>query len=1145
MSNFSYSNRPRPTIFFNCGELRPTSFRYEWEPPINGPNPPRIVKPRPPIIIPPFPQSGDGWVCICKTQDTNGSIYNGCLDESERECIPRISAPPGVPISNLYSSKAQCEDSGFGRPPCALSVHRCTRQDQQCPKAIPPSIFVNGIISLGTCVEELPAKFRPAGTYNTRGRCLINCLDFNSCRYRTIIGEGGGGGGGGRRLFKCNRFRAEQCDSGETTATFLYASGVDCVECTAQESRTNPNCIYTSPNCDDPTAPPCRNTNCGTKCIDNGPKICPVTTQDGEFTIPPSTTNPRVRKCIACLIPPEDPIRDAGCTNETIAQCRTRCISDECPPVGPITPGGAGSTGSTTTTVGINNQSTVIVIPTGSTGINNQSTTTAGSTGTVGTRGETSTGGQDPQLDKENELQSPPLGSSFNRTLNVSPKYNCTVSNGVRGCYECTTGNCEYNSLNDCLVGCFSQYENFRIKTPSITTNLQSARFISQEDFIRYSTLGEPIPSNLINYKAPINENPKLNSIKIVGGVPRYVKTINLSPQKGVIYVDDNTREKVELNKTPVYDTEYNIFNFTSDNLTKLTVNSLRLDIFNTTVAEEVFYFLRKYNDNTYNWSEKYYFNLTPEKIALSLRKDLIDAFQSIHYSDNTLINQKEFLETLKSLLISGRLNEFDPNFYVELAQKQANDELLLIEGTADKVAADQASLTLTLNGSQPTEEDLYKSANKFRVLRQKRLNTDIGVKVDVELLDGSAIQIPFEDAGIVAENIEEVEDAVPVGVGDGYFLDVSTIQNSKQVPLDNLNELAVFTPEVVRFTALKAINEDPYTHITVSSSSSYNEFLDAYSIANTSSLFFELDLSTVKIVNDENSLINEIHGTYKLVTSQYRINKLLINYGFNISKVCLDYRDPLFTYAYNTSTIETNVKDVTFRNFDFYLSGNYIDDRILTRNIPFAMILVPGCGSRHNPFNNESDIISIINNNIVVRQISVMPTIRLNDYGLLDDSLIEYETDETLAPPSNYYGYSTKLFYNYDPSNYTGAYYYNGEYRNVRPVEITDTEPILGKIIKQIVNPLVQAYSPKELKWFDIFSRLTYDELGKYILSNGLETLKSYIKNAYNIPVKDVLATEKDSKTGLIETDDFDDSITTVRGQVIISGNRKNTLYG
>lgn len=1142
MSNFSYSNRPRPTIFFNCGELRPTSFRYEWEPPINGPNPPRIVKPRPPIIIPPFPQSGDGWVCICRTQDTNGSVNNGCLDESERECVPRINAPAGVPAGPLYSSKAQCEDSGFGRPPCALSVHRCVRQSEACPKAYPPRVFVDGVIIRGNCVEDLPAKFRPVGAFRSRGACLVSCLDSNTCRYR--IDEVP------RPLFKCNRFRAEQCDSGETTASFLYASGVTCVECTPEEIRTNPECIYTSRNCDDPGAPPCRDTRCGTKCIDLGPKVCPITTLDGELTTRPPNINPRIRKCIPCLIPSVDPLRDAGCTNETIAQCRTRCISDECPPVGPITPGGGGgggggSTGTPTTTVGISNQSTVVVIPTGSIGTNNQSTVTVGSTGTVATRGETNTGGQDPQLDKENELRSPPLESSFNRTLNVNPKYNCEVNNGVRGCYECTTGNCQYQSLNDCLIGCFSENPNFRIKSPSITTNLQSVRFVSQEDFVRYSTLGSPIPSNLINYKAPSTENPKLNSVKIVGGVPRYIKTINLNPQQGVIYVDDNTREKVELNKTAVYDTEYNIFNFTSDNLTRLTSNSLRLDIFNNTVAEEVSYFLRKYQDNTNDWSEKYYFNLTPEKLSLSLRKDLNDALQSIHYPDNTLIPQKEFLETLKSLLISGRLNEFDPNFYIELSRQQANDELLLIEGTVDEVVSEQASLTLTLNGVQPTKEDIYKSANKFRVLRQKRLNTDIGVKVDVELLDGSAIQIPFEDAGITAESIASTEDAVPVGVGDGYFLDVSTLQDTKQVPLDNLNDFAVYTPEAVRFTALKAVNDDPYTYLTVSSSSSYNEFLNAYSIAEVDSLFFELDLSTAKIVNDENSLINEIHGTYKLVTSQYRINKLLINYGFNISKVCLDYRDPLFTYAYTTSSFETKVKDVTFRNFDFYLSGNYIDDRILTRNIPFAIVLVPGCGSRHNPFNNESEITSIINNNIVVRQISVMPTIRLTDYGLLDDSLLEYETDETVSPPPDYYGYSTKLFYNYDPSNYVGTYYYNGEYRNSRPVEITNTQPILGKIIKEVVDPLIQSYSPRELKWFDIFSRLTYDELGQYILSNGLDTLKSYIKNTYDISVKDVLATDKDSKTGLIVTDDFDDSVTTVRNQVVTSGNRKNILYG
>lgn len=1124
MTDPNIPNTARPQLFFNCGELQPASFRYDGLPTIIY-NQPYIPGIRNPIIIRPYPTDDEPWVCVCRNTDLTSEGDGGCLDSASRECVKRsqVVFGPNTRISTTeYSTKAECENSAFNEAPCALSVYECVTQARDCPyDTVRGSIFgrplPGSFILDRDCVRRPNQRNRPVGLniFATLGECIPNCLDVTSCRYpepdpQIPIGGGGGGGGptGGpfipitpRIKYKCVETNRIICEDLNGSNPPVIAVTKSCQACTEKETLLNPLvCRYSANNCS-PTGriedSECKSTVCGTKCISSNPIPC----FDPRFTY--------VKKaCVACTT------QDISCVaNQSFQTCRSRCITTLCPPITPRPP--------------ILPDVPVVVVEEPKPPIADDP--------------ETRIPTEEPS---ENEVEGDP-----EQVIQVikPPRqrqgYNCESRDGRRVCVACLGDRsvCQYDTEIDCLRTCFVN-ENVFVEVPRVKPP-RNPSYIYQSDYDNFlaqaQTTSDIILNGSVKLTLPPNSNKKLNNIKVVGDKPRYIKTINLNAPKNVIYEDKFNGAKVLLKSEPLYDEIYNFFNKKPSPTTKLNYNSIRTDIFSDVVAEEVFFFLNKYAGTTnVKWNEIYYFNLTLDKLAISIRKELGDAFESIHHIDNTLIGKNVFLEVLRRLLVSGRLNEFDPDFYIDLANRQSNDQLLSMIYPDSKLFSEKIALTLSLNQSLPSDDSYYTAANKFRILRQKRLNTDVGANITVETVSAT-VALPLEDAGIAIIPLTGVDatDYVSIGVGDGYFIDATTETEQVKIPVNTYVSASLMTPASVRYTAARAANLDPNSVISVTSTNSNIELSSNYVESTEGPLYFILDLSSVSFIKEEDVILNKISCSYKLTKDQQAINNHTINYGFNVVKVPVDFRDPLFTYASDTSSINLQMPDISLRNLDFYLSGTFDNSFILTRNIPFGIVLVPGCGSKHNPFDGFSQLVN--RSNTITRSLSITPTIKVTDYGLLDNSLKEFDTEETLKPPPDYFGYSNKLYYSYSTSDYTGTYYYNKEYLSNRPINITSPITIVSKIVNEIVNPLVEMYSPKELKWFDIFSRLTENEMGDYFNNGDINLLRDLIKERYNITVKDVLSTDLDSKTGLIITDDYNDSIPNVRPQVILPEDR------
>lgn len=584
----------------------------------------------------------------------------------------------------------------------------------------------------------------------------------------------------------------------------------------------------------------------------------------------------------------------------------------------------------------------------------------------------------------------------------------------------------------------------------------------------------------------------------------------------GLRQFDATSEETFVLNKTKdtnVYDPVYNFYKKKPNPQTNYVKNDYRLDIFNSYIAKEVYDILNHYANNNDYWNEEAFINITIPKIAISLNPSLTKSINFIHTVDNTKINPIAIYDTILKLLLTNKLDEFDPNFYINLAEKQSKDTFIRYKKSESLDVQESAGLGIVTNQSIIADPVLYDQQSKFKILRQKRLNTDIDANISINT--SADIQLPLEDAGIAiyqsdASNINEY---VPIGVGDGYFISVYNEDESK-LNLNTEIHRSLLVPESARYAALKAFNVDPRYTFVASSLFNQHEFIDSYEFSGTlEPMYFALDLSSIQDLEKDNPLVDKLKATYRLITNNVDIQSHVYNYGYSVSRFNIDFRDPFAYYIKDTQRFDFIQNDITFRYFNLNLSGTLNKDLILTRSLPFAIVVVPGCGSKHNPYHGNSKLRNFTDN-IVERVIVGEATIDImeRDRGSLEIlSSVETEALETNLP-EDYYGYANKFYYVYNPSVYNNTYYYKQTYTNQKPEELTVNKPVTSYVVGEIIEKLKLAYNPVELKWFDVYSRLNFNKVANLLYESTYDYLNKLETGWKDILIKPVLRTTKET---------------------------------
>jgi hypothetical protein len=572
-----------------------------------------------------------------------------------------------------------------------------------------------------------------------------------------------------------------------------------------------------------------------------------------------------------------------------------------------------------------------------------------------------------------------------------------------------------------------------------------------------------------------------------------------------------------------LFSTTYNFFKVQPDQTTVLVDNIKYTNIFRDRVSREVKYFLDR-ESSILPWHEQPFADLTNDKILMSLRPELITAFNNIHTIGQTRVNLDYFIDTLKSHIYGGTLSEFDSNYYLFIYNSQINDEIISITPLGETREAIQAGLATYENKSvSPDHTQYVDPLTKDNYKRMRVLLEDIGANIPVKYIDGQDSTMYLNNAGISTSTIELSSTFTNIGDGAGYYFSALLADDNQNYPLQSVNEIssAKYLEPIYNYQILRLLNSNISIDLTVSSSSLYHEFSSNYDVSSeTPIMYFALNFETIGDVLNPNSVINLLSATYRRLSDEEAVNHSR-NYSFNIIKVDLDFRDPMVQYARDTSTISVSQNDFNLRAFD--LNRTLVNNRIILRNIPAAVIVTPGAGSVHNPYNARSRL-GTYEGDRVVRTIKLSPSFDVNNAVLSKPPLEVSNVFNSLGTP--YFGVYERTFeqdyhsniFTYSPSSpvFDRSYYYNGSYSRERPSYASIEDPIESKMV-DLVTKLATLPNVSSLTWWDVYTRMTTTDIGKLRCVDN-SSFQNKLSNGWinNVKIKNVLARQNAEYTGI-----------------------------
>jgi hypothetical protein len=712
---------------------------------------------------------------------------------------------------------------------------------------------------------------------------------------------------------------------------------------------------------------------------------------------------------------------------------------------------------------------------------------------------------------------------------NGSETQSLVVSATQRRCVRCDQGaaesigswygRCPFETENACLTLCRSSTVS---PIPCITTTTTGGSVVTP----RNETNQNPndLKTSLLRSSSVTNSN--IDSMMLRNSAPKKITTnivINNKNFKG------NSSTSAGYNDSSMYHPYYNFFKTQADPNTKLVSNNLYTNIFSDLIASEVNYFLNNVNSGG-PWHEIKINNLTTEKIAISLKPELLTALTNIHTIANKRVSEQEFLEVIKKHLLEGTIDQFDPNYYFYTYNEQIEDEVIEYSETGETRASIDAALSIfEVNSNNPNYETLETSTEKTEYKRMRFLLEDIESGIRVLQIEGNQDNLLLNNVGAPVRMIDEssfvpqtIDTEVRIGDGAGYYFSTLLIDGS-EYPLPSehsLSDVGHLNPNS-KYASLNILGKAGDLRLTVSSQQSYHELTPGYNFSSdVGVMYFALDLKSVGDIPNPNSVINILSGTYKRLTDEEAAHHSR-NYSFNIVKVNIDYKDPFIQYSRDTSNIYLEQDDFDLREFD--VNRSIKSFRIMPRTIPAAIILTPGCGSYHNPFNSKSNI-KQFNNTLIIRILTVRPSHDSRD-STIDKPLIDkaniYETIGT-----DHFGLYEKYLlpdihgsiFTYSPSSdiFNQSYYYNGEYSNIQPPSSMRDGSPESKLIN-LINKLTSLEGVEQLTWWDVFRRLNLNEIASLNYTSNDSLIKELsIGYSNGVPIKHVLSRWDIRPTGI-----------------------------
>jgi len=639
------------------------------------------------------------------------------------------------------------------------------------------------------------------------------------------------------------------------------------------------------------------------------------------------------------------------------------------------------------------------------------------------------------------------------------------------------------------------------------------------------------IPPGRLPIVPGINNAP--SPFTSVGAPPQELLQIQ-ERNANVLDVNDQLRKEdfrqLKNLQTPqkIFDSQLNFFNVEPDNEIKLVTNTKYLDIF----ANEIDVSIQRafqLGDTDVAWTESDIFNLTPAKIEASLDNDLLTAFKILRYPGGEVVGLEKFLGMIQRHILSNTLDRVDPKFYILTAQRQLQQQFTLLGNADTPDYASRFSINYIVENGERLIESKDTEFKTFQGNRGRVLNEDINLSFKIDTVLSGTKDITMPNEGIDLSTINEVLSVSPdsvgltnkvnIGDGGGYYLAVSTTDGDVAVPSDSLLETSYYLPEAKKAKVLSLNGKSFVSKITATSLTDKHEFVSGDAGTSTfEPMYFGLNLASVESSYKDNPLIENYSGTYSRIVDQSQIDRHVNNNAQSIAEYRISFDDPIYRYIQDTSSFTFEQEDFTMFGFkDGYSSMNFN----FTKNIPFAIIIVPVAGSKFNPLNGFSNLINYKGSKLT-RTVSFKPSINSLIDGMGGRNLKKYnlynEDKSTRiglveTPSVQSFGYK------FEASAYQDTFFDGEKYTS--EVEAVSSPRGVSYLMTEVLDFISENTDSKLITWFDVFRRMPYSKFAELLYTSPVEIFDD-IKNGLRKDIKlDFVVKGKGSQESIILADD------------------------
>ena len=581
---------------------------------------------------------------------------------------------------------------------------------------------------------------------------------------------------------------------------------------------------------------------------------------------------------------------------------------------------------------------------------------------------------------------------------------------------------------------------------------------------------------------------------------------IDDSVLKGVIDLNDPTFIANVLEQKPFGIQDSKVAFQTTPDPVKLVSNDTKYtELFNKKINSNLYYTLKNTNKGG-NWESTKAAGITPEVIYDNLKPEVKQLLGKIKNYDGTDLSINQIFNMIGSRVLDGTVGNLSISYLTRLAEDSQKRVPVVIKKSTLPQVNEVAAMSLIDNHKFTLDKNQLAGRDQEVIKNWKVLPSDVDMYVPITINGVEKKYYINDDGTFIDDN--------SLSLQDGDFINITIGGRTQRLFAESEKDHAFLLPEKTRQNIINLLGGDGGRVLTASASPSAASSIEFDSSLSSPRQEYYLLSANLKTLNTKPALtgsflLKDTTVEYGIIDTSTVAGKQAadeyIKYKTNKRVFVLDDSDLLLDYVESTGKINLTQTDMVF---DSPKENKTVP--LLTRQIPWFILLYPTNRSDYNLFNEKSQIQEIESDGTITRVLRCKTSIVSEFSNTQTNKFIRYATigRDAVDVYGNKDTQARQTVINVEDSEFKTAYRDGGALKSSS--EYThNRQKTSFRLLKEIITELDTNYElsingiGKSLTEFDVYSRLNLQQFNKLSRIENFNTIKDSLQKGFINNVK------------------------------------------